>query len=78
MSSQMEEALNCNLFPCKLVRQAPKPVQRWRLRMTTRLDAAVHDALGLTSGERQAAPAGGAELVNNRKRRARSAGGGAA
>ena len=46
--------------------------------MTTRLDAAVHDALGLTSGERQAAPAGGAELVNNRKRRARSAGGAAA
>ena len=46
--------------------------------MTTRLDAAVYDALGLTSGERQAVPAGGAELAGNRKRRARSAAGGGA
>ena len=42
------------------------------------LDTAIYDALGLTSGERQAAPAGVAELVNNRKRRARSAVGGGA
>ena len=44
--------------------------------MTTRLDAAIYDALGLTAGERQAGPAGVTELVNNRKRRARSAAGG--
>ena len=46
--------------------------------MTTRLDAAVYDALGLTPGEREAVQAGVTELVNNRKRRARSAGGGGA
>jgi len=75
VSSQMEEALNCNLFPCKSVRQATKPVQIWRLLMPTRLDTAVYDAPGLTSGGREAVQAGVAELVNNRKRRARSAGG---
>ena len=42
------------------------------------LDAAVYDALGLTSGERQAVQAGVTEPVNNHKRRARSAGGGSA
>ncbi len=42
------------------------------------LDAAIYDALGLTTGEREAVQAGVTELVNNRKRRARSAGGGGA
>ena len=42
------------------------------------LDTAIYDALGLTPGERQAVQAGVTELVNNRKRRARSAGGGGA
>ena len=36
------------------------------------LDTAIYDALGLTPGEREAVQAGVAELVNNRKRRARS------
>ena len=36
------------------------------------LDAAVFDALNLTQGERQAVYEGVAELVGNRKRRARS------
>ena len=37
------------------------------------LDTAIYDALGLTPNERQAVQAGVTELVNNRKRRARSA-----
>ncbi len=40
------------------------------------LDAAVFDALGLTAGEREAVYAGVNELVNNRRRRARSLGAG--
>ena len=39
------------------------------------LDTAIYDALGLTPGEREAVQAGVTELVSNRKRRARSAGG---
>ena len=42
------------------------------------LDTAIYDALGLPPGERQAVQAGVTELVNNRKRRARSAVGGGA
>ena len=42
------------------------------------LDTAIYDALGLTAGEREAVQAGVSELVNNRKRRARSAAGGRA
>ena len=42
------------------------------------LDTAIYNALVLTPGERQAVQAGVTELVNNRKRRARSAAGGAA
>ena len=41
-------------------------------------DTTIYDALGLPPGERQAAQAGVTELVNNRKRRARSAACGAA
>ena len=36
------------------------------------IDGAVYDALGLTSGEREAVQEGVAELVDNRKRRAES------
>ena len=42
------------------------------------LDTAIYDALGLPPGEREAVQAGVTELVGNRKRRARSAGGGGA
>ena len=41
------------------------------------IDVAVFDTLGLTAGERDAVYAGVAELVENRKRRARSVGGSA-
>ena len=42
------------------------------------LDTAIYDALALTAGEREAVQAGVAELVNNRKCRARSVAGGGA